>query len=159
MSVINSFSGDFRFLSNFYPSPVSVEGELYPTVEHAYQAMKSIDPIVRRTIKRAKTPGEAKKMGRCVELRPGWDGIKVSVMRDLLKKKFENPFLRPQLLATEGALLEEANTWNDRFWGTCRGDGKNWLGRLLMEVRDEIRKEEAREREKEATVVVESTNE
>lgn len=140
--VIDRFVGDFAFLSNFYPSTVAVEGKLYPTVEHAYQALKTTEPLAREIIRKAATPGEAKRLGRTVEIRSDWNDIRLEVMRDLLIQKFANPFLRPMLLATEDAELIEGNHWNDRFWGVCRGEGQNHLGRLLMEVRELIRKEE-----------------
>lgn len=97
-------------------------------------------------IREAATPGQAKKLGQGVSLRPDWESVKVDLMRTFVRKKFENPFLRPLLLATGDAELVEGNTWNDTFWGVCRGRGQNWLGRILMEVRDEIRKEEEGER-------------
>ena len=135
---IDRFVGDFAFLSNFYPSTVYVDGKRYSTVEHAYQAMKSEDPHVQKAIREAKTPGNAKRLGRCVKLRDDWESVKVEIMRDLIRKKFDNPFLRPLLLATGDAYLEEGNHWNDRFWGVCKGTGRNMLGQLLMQVRDEI---------------------
>jgi ribA/ribD-fused uncharacterized protein len=140
--VIDSFTAaaGYGFLSNFHPSTIYVEGKSYPTVEHAIQAHKTLDEKSRDLIRRAKTPGEAKKMGRAVLLREDWEQVKVDLMRDFVRKKFENPFLRPHLLATEDAELIEGNTWNDRFWGVCRGSGQNWLGKILMEIREEIRR-------------------
>lgn len=139
---INRFVDDFAFLSNFHPSTIVYEGLFYPTVEHAYQAMKTLDPIARETIRLANGPGTAKRLGRSVSLRPDWEDVKVGIMRDLVREKFANPFLRPLLLATEDAYLIEGNHWNDRFWGVCRGQGRNMLGQILMEVREEIRQEE-----------------
>jgi hypothetical protein len=137
-TIIDRFSGDFGFLSNFYPSTIYVDGERYPTVEHAFQAMKTMDPTSRRLIRLAKTPGIAKKMGRCVGLRPDWESVKYPMMLDFVRKKFDNPFLRPMLLATADATLIEGNTWNDRVWGVCDGVGQNNLGKILMQVRDEL---------------------
>jgi ribA/ribD-fused uncharacterized protein len=142
---INRFVEEFAFLSNFYPSTVYVDGKKYDTVEHAYQAMKTKDPAARETIRMAATPGVAKRLGRCVGLRPDWEDVKVETMRGLVRQKFENPFLRPQLMATEGAMLTEGNHWNDTFWGVCKGKGRNMLGQILMEIRDEIALEEAAE--------------
>lgn len=149
MNRIDSFRDEFRFLSNFWEVLVRLEGDdpprEYPTLEHAFQAAKTLDPVERRTIRMARTPGEAKRLGRCVKLRPGWDDIKLNVMRDLLWFKFtEHPELRSRLLATEDAELVEGNTWGDRFWGVdiATGEGENHLGRLLMETREKIRKQE-----------------
>jgi ribA/ribD-fused uncharacterized protein len=140
--VIDSFTkaSGYGFLSNFHPSTIYVDGKSYPTVEHAIQAHKTTDEKSRDLIRRASSPGEAKKLGRAVQLRTDWEEVKVDLMRSFVRKKFENPFLRPLLLQTEDAELIEGNTWNDRFWGVCRGSGQNWLGKILMEVRDEIRR-------------------
>lgn len=135
---IDRFVGDFAFLSNFFPSTVYIDGKRYPTVEHAYQAMKTLDLNSRECIRNAKTPAIAKKLGRSVELRKDWDDIRVQIMYDLLEKKFDNPFLKPMLLATNNAVLIEGNNWNDRFWGVCRGTGQNKLGELLMKVRTRL---------------------
>jgi ribA/ribD-fused uncharacterized protein len=136
MGKITSFSGPNRFLSNFWPAIVHLDGVDYPTVEHAYVAAKTLDTIKRAEVHRAATPGEAKRIGRKLQLRPDWDDVKVQVMADLLRQKFAHPALRDMLLATGNAELIEGNTWGDRFWGQCPvGVGENHLGRLLMELR------------------------
>jgi len=141
-TVIDSFRGDFGFLSNFYESSIWVNGERYRTVEHAYQASKAGSDETRKMIREAKTPAIAKRLGYSCQLPHDWDDKKVSVMRDLVQKKFENPLLRSLLVATEDATLIEGNTWNDTFWGVCRGKGQNWLGKILMSERDRIKREE-----------------
>lgn len=132
----------YDFLSNFYRSTVSFEGKLYPTVEHAYQASKTTDEKVREVIRRAPSPAEAKKLGQGVPLRHDWADVRLGVMRSLVREKFENPFLRPLLMATDDAELILNNKWNDKFWGVCRGVGENWLGRILMEERRRIKEED-----------------
>lgn len=129
---------DHEYLSNFYASSVAYEGMLYPTVEHAYQASKSLDPATRHLIKRAKDPNIAKRMGQGVLVRPDWRGARVDVMRLLIREKFKNPFVRWKLKETVGKKLVNENRWNDRFWGTVHGIGENWLGKILEEVREEI---------------------
>jgi N-glycosidase YbiA len=141
MTRIDSFSGRYRFLSNFFPCSVEYEGMPYPSTEHAYQAAKTTSSGLRFVLFTHGTPGEAKKRGRGVPLRPDWEQIKLSVMLELLRKKFSNPELRDMLLATGDAELIEGNTWGDRFWGVCNGVGENHLGKLLMQVREEKRKE------------------
>lgn len=85
----------------------------------------------------AKTPGWAKRIGRSVKLIENWEGIKESIMEELLRSKFDNnELIREKLLATGEAFLEEGNTWRDREWGVYNGQGKNKLGFLLMKVRD-----------------------
>lgn len=137
--VIDSFRGVFGFLSNFYEASIWYQGERYASVEHAYQAAKSSDPVTRKMICEAKSPGIAKRLGQSVQLSGDWDQRKVKVMRELITLKFENPLLRALLLATDEAMLIEGNTWNDRFWGVCRGVGQNWLGKILMEVREKCK--------------------
>jgi ribA/ribD-fused uncharacterized protein len=140
--VIDHFSGDYRWLSNFYMSPVSYEGRRYPSVEHAYQAAKTTKLAERKKFALLRTAGEAKRAGRKVTLRTGWEGMKVGVMLELLRFKFREFNLREKLKATGDALLVEGNDWGDRYWGVCRGNGQNWLGKLLMKVREEVVKED-----------------
>lgn len=140
--VIDSFRGDFGFLSNFFESSIWINGERYPSVEHAYQAAKAGDEVTKKMIREAKTPGIAKKLGQSCQLPYDWDNKKVAVMRELVREKFKNPLLRSLLLATGDAELIEGNTRNDCFWGVCRGSGQNWLGKILMEVREECKREE-----------------
>lgn len=128
-----------RFLSNFYEMAFDYQGKTWPTVEHAYQAMKTQEPAMREAIRFAKTPGLAKRMGRGIVLRKHWEAIKIGLMHELLRAKFDNPDLAQRLLDTGNEYLREGNTWGDKFWGTVSGVGNNWLGLLLMEVREELR--------------------
>ena len=143
---IDDFSGNYHVLSNFSPAPVTLDGVQYPTVEHAYQAAKILEPEGREQILAASTPGLARKMGRKLTARPDWPEVRVEVMRDLVRQKFEDhPDLKNILLATGDAELVEGNTWHDNFWGQCRCSrcaadrGLNWLGRLLMATRQRLR--------------------
>lgn len=135
MEKIVTFSGDYEFLSNFFPSPVEFEGHVYPTVEHAFQAAKTLDPAERDKIRALPTPGQAKRAGKRVQLRPDWNEARVLVMGELVRRKFESTELRRLLLATGNAELVEGNTWGDRFWGVCKGTGENRLGKILEAVR------------------------
>lgn len=136
-TTIDSFTGEYDFLSNFSPAAVAYDGIFWITVEHAYQAAKTVIPGERLRIHNGLTPGQAKKAGRKVTLRPDWEKIKVGVMSDLLACKFAvGSRLADQLLATGNAVLIEGNTWGDRFWGKVNGKGENWLGLLLMERRN-----------------------
>lgn len=137
--MINSFSGGYRFLSNFFFSPVVLDDIEYRTVEHAYQAAKTHDLAMRTRIRLADTPGEAKRLGRKVVLRPEWETVKLDVMYWLVQQKFSNPALKRLLLATGEAELIEGNSWGDTFWGVSKGVGENHLGRILMRVRDALR--------------------
>ena len=122
-------------MSNFVPVRVKLEDVWYPTTEHAYQAAKTLDKDQRAMIRIAKTPGIAKRLGQKVTKREDWEEVKEQVMLDLLLQKFAKSPFTEQLLATGLAYLEETNTWNDTYWGVCKGQGKNRLGYLLMNVR------------------------
>ena len=138
-NIIGSFDGEYAFLSNFYDSPIVVEGIHYPTVEHAFQAYKTLSHEERLDIASSTTPGIAKRKGRKVSLRTDWEQIKDSVMEFCLRKKFtEHLDLQKKLLETGDAILIEGNTWGDTYWGMCAGVGENKLGQLLMKIREEI---------------------
>lgn len=140
--MIQSFAGDYRFLSSFYPCPIkigrNVEVIEVPSVEHGYQAMKCLKREEFDRICKAKTPGQAKRIGKTVAMVPEWDLIKISVMLSLLKQKFSDKVLAQLLLGTGRQELIEGNTWGDVFWGVCKGKGQNNLGKLLMDVRTDL---------------------
>jgi ribA/ribD-fused uncharacterized protein len=138
---ITSFSGPYRFLSNFFPidGGLEYEGRLYPTLEHAFAAAKSLDAATREVIATAPTPGAAKRAGRKVVLRSDWETVKLSVMADLLARKFSREPFASALLETGEAEIIEGNNWGDVFWGVCAGCGTNYLGQLLMEQRARLR--------------------
>lgn len=139
-SIVTEFKGQYYFLSNFYHSPFLYKDILWPTSEHAFQAMKVTHVPVWKVVAQLPTPREAKIWGRSVEKRGDWNNIRVDVMRDVLRAKFLKPGLAARLRYTGDAILQEGNTWGDTFWGIDlrTGKGENWLGRVLMEVRDEI---------------------
>lgn len=137
---IASFRDEYRFLSNFYPSPLVFGDVVFPTVEHAYQAGKSLDRAHRERILADPSPGKAKKLGQEAVLREDWDSVKLPLMAQLVKKKFEIPDLQERLLMTKDHVLVEGNTWHDMYWGMCTCErhatlGQNYLGKILMTVR------------------------
>jgi ribA/ribD-fused uncharacterized protein len=139
---IESFQGDYRWLSNFWPADVEYEGLSYPTVEHAYQAAKfAAESGLRQEIRGHPSPGRAKRTARSFAdmILPDFNDRKVNVMEGLLRQKFALPHLRGLLEATGGEQIVEGNTWGDVFWGVCKGKGQNRLGQLLMKIREEIR--------------------
>jgi ribA/ribD-fused uncharacterized protein len=145
--VIDEFRGPYGFLSNFHRAPLVWEGITYPTSEHAFNAGKTLDLGHREWIAAAPTPREAKRRGRTVDLRPGWDDrVRFEVMAEVLRAKFTcHPGRIAALLGTGDAELVEGNRWHDRVWGrcycarpSCRPPGENHLGRLLMELRAEL---------------------
>ena len=136
--MLSEFQGEFRFLSNFWPCKVEFEGIIFPSVEHAYQAAKTLDWEKRVEISLLSSPGEAKRAGKNLTLRPDWEEIKIPIMRELLIKKFSDRELLNRLRQTKSQELLEGNHWGDTFWGICRGQGENHLGKLLMEIREGV---------------------
>lgn len=132
---IDRFEGPFAFLSNFFPAPVFG----YPTVEHAYQASKTLDKEERGKIRAAATAAIAKRLGKTVTLRGGWEELKLPYMEVLVREKFtRHPELGKRLLATGKEELVEGNWWGDTFWGVSQGKGENHLGKILMQIRAEL---------------------
>ncbi len=140
MTAIKGFQKEYRWLSNFWPAAVMLEGIQYSSVEHAYQAAKDPSFVYRMEIRSCEKAGDAKRMGKQAILRNDWEKIKIATMLSLLREKFgKNEELKKKLLATGTAYLEETNTWGDTFWGVCNGEGQNFLGFLLMFVRYELK--------------------
>lgn len=139
--MITSFSKEYRFLSNFFPCFVKLDGITYASVEHAYQAAKTLDPKEREHIRSLSTPGQAKRAGKT--LRPDWERVKIRVMEHLLRQKFSQERFKAWLLDTGTEHLMEGNEWGDKYWGcvwTSSGwSGENWLGKLLMYIREELK--------------------
>lgn len=140
--MINEFKGKYRFLSNFYMTDVMYDGQLWPSSEHAYMAAKTTCTMTRALINSAPTPAEAKKIGRNLVLRPGWEGMKQAVMQEILFDKFSrNLVIKQKLIDTGDQQLVEGNWWGDKIWGVClkTNQGQNLLGKCLMEIRDRLR--------------------
>ena len=138
---IRGFQEQYRFLSNFYLSPITVNGVLFSTVEHAYQAfkMKTLSDLMK--VAECVTPGQAKRLARTLPIRQDWPEKREEVMYSLLLHKFAIPELSAQLLSTQDFLLVETNNWHDNYWGDCECPrckntvGENRLGKLLMKIR------------------------
>jgi ribA/ribD-fused uncharacterized protein len=135
---ITAFRGPYCKLSNFWVCNIDYRGRMYSSAEHAYQAAKTDDQWAQQIIATAPSPLLAKKYGRGAPLRDEWDRMKVRVMHDILSAKFsQNSGCRGVLMDTKGKHLVEGNNWGDRFWGESpAGTGDNYLGRLLMAIRD-----------------------
>lgn len=142
VKTIDSFSGEYAWLSNFYSAPVTFDNVVYPSVEHAYQAAKTLDATLRRRFLAPDvTAGKAKRWGRALPIRKDWEQVKLGVMKLLIARKFsKGSELATQLLATGDTPLVEYNTWRDTFWGVCNGVGENHLGKLLMQQRTYLRR-------------------
>jgi len=132
---ITRFFGEYRWLSNFWPCVVVLDGVEYPSVENAYQAAKTTSPS-ERVVFETCAAGQSKRLGKSVTLRADWDDVKVSIMKYLIAQKFSNPELAEKLAKTGDADIIEGNNWGDTFWGVCNGKGLNTLGHLIMDQRD-----------------------
>lgn len=148
---IKGFFGDYRWLSNFYPSPVYYEGIKYPSVENAYQAAKLVESERNKLVNCS--AAESKKLWKNFiklnESAKEWDARKYQVMAGLIFDKFLNNLeLRELLLHTGQCHLEETNHWHDNYWGVCvcprchvvtekseSWRGENNLGYILMQTR------------------------
>lgn len=143
--MIKAFTDSYFFLSNFYNSPVEFEGLVYQNTEAAFQSIKVINKEDRKDFCNL-NPSQAKLKGRRINLRPDWEEVKDIYMYRIVKNKFlQNPKLKNLLIKTGDEELEEGNTWHDNYWGNCYCSrcknilGKNKLGIILMQVREEFK--------------------
>lgn len=139
--------------SNLYRREVVFEDETFATSEHAYQAGKPRKKAVRDWLMAAPSPALLAMAAHGLyywDVAPGWSTAKFDRMRDILRAKFQqHDDLRELLLSTDDARLVESATVDNeinRLWGEVNGVGKNMLGVLLMEVREELRCETTVER-------------
>ncbi len=133
---------EYGCLSNFSPHPIRLKGKLWPTSEHFFQAQKFAGTEHEEAVRRAKSPMIAARMGRDRKkpLRRDWQAVKDDIMREAVRAKFtQNADLREMLLSTGTATLVE-HTTNDNYWADGGdGSGRNMLGQILMEIREELR--------------------
>lgn len=144
--MIREFKDNYSWLSNFYPCEIEHEGILFDSVEKAYQAAKTNDLKLREEISLLSSPGKAKRFfkNRREDVREDWTEVNLDVMRELLRKKFvENNYFRRKLLSTGSSEIQEGNFWGDKFFGVDlrTGEGQNLLGKMIMDIRKEIREE------------------
>ena len=135
---VNERFGEF---SNFSPHPIKMKGKTWPTSEHYFQAQKFADTEYEEEIRRAKSPMVAARLGRSRKkpLRKDWESSKENIMREALRVKFTQHLdLRALLLSTGDEMIVE-HIHNDDYWGDGGdGSGRNRLGILLMEIREEL---------------------
>ncbi len=146
METINFYKtiGKYGCFSNFSRRPVVMDNKTWATSEHYFQAMKFLGTKHEEEVRHAQSPMEAASMGRdrSRPLRSDWEQVKDDIMREVVLAKFKQcKSCRDTLLSTGEAVLVE-HTVNDKYWGDGGdGKGKNMLGKILMEVRDILRKE------------------
>lgn len=129
--------------SNFVAVTIRVEDKTYPSVEHAFQAMKSFDPEEREYVRTATNPGQAKRRGHEIKMRPDWEKVKLPIMINLNYRKFYDHFVFEKVLldTEDNEIIEDATVWNDEEWGIgARGLGKDFLGIALMAVRRHLKR-------------------
>ena len=143
-NVINFYSttGEYGCFSNFSRHPIFLKGKRWPTSEHYFQAQKFAGTEHEEEVRKCKTAREAANMGRSrkLPLRRDWEGVKDQIMLEAVRAKFtQHEDLKEILLGTGDAKLVE-HTENDSYWADGGdGSGKNRLGQILMQVRDELR--------------------
>jgi N-glycosidase YbiA len=139
-----SVSAEYGEFSNFAAFPITLKGKVWPTSEHYFQAQKFAGTAHAEAIRKTRSPMIAARMGRDRKkpLRRDWESVKDDIMLDAVRAKFtQHPELLSLLLATGDAQLVE-HTVNDSYWGDAGdGSGKNMLGRILMQLRDQLRQE------------------
>ena len=130
------FRNEYWFLSNMFRSPIWIDGLYFSCAESAFQSFKTEDVELRKKF-RGINGFEAKKLGRKIPLRPDWDSIKIDVMRKVVFEKFnQHPELAEMLIKIPTSIeIVEDNSWNDTYWGRCRGVGQNNLGKIISELR------------------------
>lgn len=145
MNKITLFREEYKFLSNFYQYQFEFKGLTYPNAESAFQAQKCSSDEERIKYTLQKNPVRAKQMGKKEAGIPkNWDEISPNIMREILIEKFSLPDLSEMLKSTGDAYIEEGNHWHDNRWGHCTcekcqlKDGQNLLGKILMEIREEL---------------------
>ena len=144
MSEIKFYStqDEFGEFSNFAHFPIKLDGKMWPTTEHYFQAQKFTDMHYQEKIRKEKSPMVAARLGRDrkQKLRKDWESVKNNVMKKALLAKFsQHEDLKILLLSTGDAKLIE-HTENDAYWGDGGdGHGKNWLGLLLMQIRFDLK--------------------
>lgn len=140
--MIGKFEGKYRFLSNFFEVVIYYDGVAFRSAENAYQASKTADRALQESFQEMR-PADAKRAGRKLTLR---EDLKLDSMSEIVHAKFtQHRDLRRRLMDTEDQELIEGNWWHDEFWGVCEclgeklgcgaGNGRNWLGRILMAER------------------------
>lgn len=138
----------FGAFSNLFKRPVEFQGEVFITAEHAYQAGKPRKESVKQWLMAAPSPALLAMAAHGLywwDIRSDWSKIKFDRMRQVLRAKFtQHRDLRDLLLGTGDARLVESATVDNpvnRLWGEVNGSGRNMLGVMLMELREQLRAE------------------
>lgn len=137
-----STKDQYGAFSNFSKHEFELDGQIWPTSEHYFQAQKFDDRAYREKIRTTQSPMIAARLGRSrkVPIRADWEEIKVEIMHKAVVAKISSyPELQTLLLSTRQEEIIEKTT-NDYYWGCgTNGTGRNMLGKILMEIRDKLR--------------------
>ena len=136
--VINTFNGEYSFMSNRYRSRFVWQGIKYQTAEAAFQSSKCTDKSEREKYAKC-SADEAKHRGQDQVPYPGWEEARLDIMESILKAKFEqNPVLMQRLSETDDRILINGGSKQDTYWGVDLYSwiGENHLGRIIMRIRD-----------------------
>lgn len=145
--MIDRFYGQYLWLSNFAVCKIQYEGYVYWSTQAAYQAQKFNGTAIQKDrIKKIFgkiQPNEAKMLGSVIPLRQDWQEVRLGIMKELLKLKFNQQPFKTQLLKTGDKQLVQGNYWHDTFFGKCEcskheGQGQNHLGKIIMQIRQEL---------------------
>ena len=138
---------EYYIFDNFSSFQVEYNGYTFPTSEHAYQAMKFINSnqIIFEEIRSAKSAHDAQKLAMQYknEVDKDWAVKKKTIMKDILKHKIDQHFyvLKKLLQSGDREIIEDS--WRDAEWGWGKNkDGKNLLGKIWMELREEYSKKQ-----------------
>jgi ribA/ribD-fused uncharacterized protein len=139
------YEHEYYVFSNFSSFMIEWKGNLCMTTEHAYHTEKFFDNKIKEDIRSARSAHDSQKLAQTYKenYRPDWDDVKVGIMKEILHAKVtQHPYVKKKLLESGDRKLVE-DSWRDDFWGWGPNkNGQNMLGKLWMEVRDEVRKSE-----------------
>lgn len=139
--MIKEFQKEYRWLSNFVPCEIIIDGIIYHSVEAAYMSAKSNDLKWKMFCSNPdNSPGFIKKKSKEISLIENWEEIKIEIMKTCLEQKFKQEPYKSLLKETGNSHIQEGNMWNDKFWGVClkTNQGENNLGKLIMEIRSSL---------------------
>lgn len=152
--MIDKFYGNYLWLSNFSVCRIEYGGYVYKSVQSAYKAQKFEGTLLQKDrIKKIYTKiqaNQAKVLGTILPARSDWEEVRIDIMKELLRIKFNQFPFKEQLLETGDEELIQGNYWHDITFGKCycqehKGEGQNILGKLIMQIREQLKQEKTNE--------------
>jgi len=137
-----STEDEFGCFSNFSNHPLLIEGQIWKTSEHYYQSQKFDDKDLKLAILNTATPKEAARLGRSHKdkLKSNWENQRYEVMKEIIREKVkQHEDIKEKLLSTGESKIIEVNN-RESYWGIgADGNGLNMLGKIFMEIRQELK--------------------